>query len=74
MAKKGDPFSVIDCKVNGTHVNYDILLNNRPFLHNPVGEEGAVRLKRHQAYAIARLLNAEKSFRKWAEKFADPYE
>lgn len=83
------PFHVVDIKHNGSHVAYEIHCKNRPFLRQAVEPEpaanplapaargkqgrGTPRLKRHEAYAIARLLNGETTLRKWADKFDDPY-
>lgn len=71
------PFHVVDRKVDGSHVGYDIFCKNRPFLRqvasDPALEHVTPRLKRHEAYALARLLNQQKAMRKWADKFGDPY-
>lgn len=77
-----EPFHVGARHINRTHVGYDIYCKNRLFLRQASGADtGATadsndltpRLKRHQAYAIARLLNNETEMLKWAEKFGDPY-
>lgn len=74
------PFHVEDRKHNGSHVGYDIHCKGRPFLRQvqhlspaPNPAETTPPLKRHEAYAIARLLNSEQAMLKWAAKFADPY-
>jgi hypothetical protein len=78
------PFHVVDRKTNGSHEGYDIYCKNRPFLRQVaemestedanVEVEATPRLKRHEAYAIARLLNQQTEMLKWAKKFGDPYE
>jgi hypothetical protein len=74
-----DPFHVVDRKVNDSHVGYDIYCKNRPFLRQvqdgepSADKEATPRLKRHEAYAIARVLNSQTEMRKWADKFGDPY-
>lgn len=73
------PFHVVARKINGAHVGYDIYCKNRPFLRQvaplDAGEEmrETPRLKRHEAYALARVLNEQRDFLKWADKFGDPY-
>lgn len=68
--------------IGGTHAGYDIYCKNRLFLRQAGGidvgmtdesTELTPRLKRHEAYAIARLLNQEKDMLRWAKKFSDPY-
>lgn len=68
------PFHAVALRVRGKLLTYGVYLNNEPFLMSPVfrGEVGAP-LKRHDAYAIAKLLNEETHSRKWAEKYEDPY-
>ena len=74
-----NPFHVVGRHINGVHVGYDIHCKNRPFLRQvssleiPENEGITPRLKRHEAYAIARLLNEQTDMRKWANKFGDPY-
>lgn len=79
---EAEPFHVGTRHINGTFVGYDIYVKNRLFLRQAAGADtGATadsndltpRLKRHEAYAIARLLNAEQAMRKWADRFGDPY-
>lgn len=72
------PFHVVHRRRNKVHVGYDIYCKNRPFLRQvakvDVGDlDITPRLKRHEAYALARVLNDEESLRKWADKFGDPY-
>lgn len=64
------PFHVVARKVNDVHVGYDIYVNNNKFLSTA---DTRFPLKRHEAYAICRLLNKETRSRRWAEKFGDPY-
>jgi hypothetical protein len=74
------PYHVVPRKLDGAHAGYDLYCHDRPFLRQ-VREpaEGAPDLrlppplKRHQAYAIARLLNESTDALKWAAKFGDPY-
>lgn len=67
------PFHVMDIKQHGSHVGYALFCKNRPFLHQAHDQAGGPRLKRHEAYAVARLLNSETTLLKWAAKFSDPY-
>lgn len=67
------PFHPVAQRVNDKLVGYSIYANNNPLLVAPsTGEEGP-RLTRPMAYAIARLLNSQRRFRTWAERFTDPY-
>lgn len=70
-----EPFHPVAIRRNDKHVGYDIYVKNVPFLkQNTDDDEGKLLpLKRHEAYAIAALLNKERRLRKWADKFADPY-
>lgn len=64
------PFHVVPKKMNGVHIGYDIYVNNLLFL---TAGDTRMRLMRHEAYAICKLLNYQKHSRKWAQKFGDPY-
>jgi hypothetical protein len=76
------PYHVVHIKSEGYHIRYDIYCGNRPFLTNRPepnlrDEDGnlteeAWPLKRHEAYAIVRLLNGEKRATQWNRKFGDP--
>ena len=72
-----EPFHVVQRKVDTAHRGYDIFCKNRPFLRqvtdDPAFDAVAPPLKRHEAYAIVRVLNGQRDLRKWAEKFDDPY-
>jgi hypothetical protein len=72
MASRKKPFHVVQRRFHGTHQTYEIWVNNRPFL-TMVQTSDPVPLKRHDAYAIVRLLNNSTSAKKWADKFSDPY-
>jgi len=72
-----DPFSVVAKHARGVFLGYEIWVEVAPGQSNPflLAVDGQPRLKRHEAYAIARLLNqANPDARKWAPKFRDPYE
>ena len=74
------PYHVLPRKVDGHHEGYDVACRGVPFLRQ-VREPAEVgfsvglppRLKRHEAYAIVRLLNTSTEARKWAKRFSDPY-
>lgn len=63
------PFHAVAMKRNGKLLRYDVFVNNRSFIRS----SNSIPLRRHEAYAIARLLNNEKRSLKWADKFSDPY-
>lgn len=72
------PFHVATRHINGAFAGYDVYVKNRLFLRQVSADAAETdvrtpRLKRHEAYAIARLLNGEQSLRRWADKFGDPY-
>lgn len=64
------PFHVVKRSVNDVHVAYDIYVNNNKFL---ISANTQFPLKRHEAYAITKLLNSETRSLKWAEKFGDTH-
>lgn len=66
------PFHVVAQQVGGVHRKYDIYFDNDLFLSGTKDTE-ELRMRRHEAYAIARLLNSQTRAKKWAEKFNDPY-
>lgn len=68
------PFHVVKTSFNDKHTGYDIYLNNEPFLVQADKKDKSKFLKRHEAYAICKLLNSERRFLKWKDKFSDPYE
>lgn len=68
--KKIAKFHVVHVKVNDVHRRYDIYVDNVLFLMPKCID---FPLKRHEAYAIAAMLNKEARASKWADKFSDPY-
>ncbi len=69
------PFHVVKRSHNDRHTGYEIYINNLPFLVQAVRDEKEKErsLKRHEAYAIAKLLNDSRPDLKWTDKFSDPY-
>jgi hypothetical protein len=60
-------YHVVHVKLRGKHNHYDVYLDNERFLCGMWNK--AVPLKKHQAYAIAALLNGEKRGNSWRAKF-----